>query len=226
MSQRTRPQSHSERATIKGAVDAFVASPTADADARAAEGRIFRAAADAWAAALIAHREASALAALASAEADTAGAAVDDAARLWAGSLQDEHGRSLVSRLPALTGGLAISELCRLPYGEEASRLADLLLKLPGHPELTGDPSRLAALSAATEALRPLAVEDEGATRTRHARGRELDEASLAFDAAYVKLYRSFVNLLGESGARELLPAFEVRTSAKAEEAPPETVTA
>jgi hypothetical protein len=225
MTLRVRPRSHSERSTIHRAVDAFLAAPSADVDARAAEARIFRASAEAWAAALVAHREAAALASLASAEADSADVAFDDAARRWAGSLRDERGRSLVSRLTALTGGLAISDLCRLPYGDQANRMSDLLLKLPGHPELNGDPGHLAALSAATAALQPLAVQDEVATRARHARGRELDLASVQFDAAYVRLYRSFVNLFGQCRTREVLPAFEVRASPKAEGAPAEGVT-
>ncbi len=208
MATRVRTRSHSERTALLNIVSTFILRADVDEDIKRAEERLFRAEATRWEAAYAAHRDALRMESVATDDVAVVESAFDVAARLWAATLCGADGRSLSSRLTGLLGGRSLGTVLAGRPADKATRIADLLARLPVDLERAGNADHLASLRAATVALKQ--ATDGGASLAfiRLSRGRELEAASEAFDAAAGRLGRSLTALLGRDGCRDLLPAF------------------
>ena len=114
--------------------------------------------------------------------------AFDRDLRLLVAALLDEKGRTQPRLLAELLDGKLPSQVIAGTCAEKVRRAGLLLERLPGHPELRGDPRRVSALAISTAALEAAVIADREADLALQTALSAYREARLAFDKAYRRL--------------------------------------
>lgn len=208
MSFSSRPASHGDRDLIVRSLLSWLGNPSADATAIAYESAYFSQVRLAWCDTRQRYFAARGAARAASAVADDARNAFGAAFRRWYQSCTDAEGRPRFTELSGLLGGVSVPGITRLSPSQEVSLAGRLLSLLDQHPDLQGDVALLKTLQVRYQELQVAVQNDENATRLKIGHGKELAQATRAFDTAYGRLVRAFTSMLGNDATWRVLPRF------------------
>lgn len=139
--------------------------------------------------------------------------AFDRSARLWAASLYDEDGRSLVLKLKPLLRGMSLAQLLKEAPIQQVTCARELFAKLDAHTELRGDEEALSDFREKTEALAEAIKQDAEANKALQLSTKTYADATKAYIAAYRKMRKAMIAILGKQLVEASFPQFVMITN-------------
>lgn len=209
MPQSVRPETHTDRDVVIAALASYAERPDADRALLAQVDTLFSAVRDQYLRARDGLHRAQGAGRAASAAADAAGRDLHRAVRLLSASTRDAEGRATPRMLASTMGGTLPSTLVTLSHGAALHKVSQLLARREFLLEMGVDPTRIADLARATDALRAAALEDDAATRRVRSLGVALAQANEDFDRTYGKVVRLFQAWPGKPAPAFALPRFQ-----------------
>lgn len=210
MATTTRPSSHAQREQLIRTLSSYFASGSADATVTELHARFLADAATAYTAARVAWFSAHGAWQAASNSADDADEEFDASLRRLMLGFRDDQGRLDPALNQALLGGVQMSELIAMRYAEEVTRARGFLGRLAARTDLSPNPERLAAFTAATDALEAAATAEALALGDRLAAGSASEAASASFDTAWGKFVRALRAMVDPALAESLVVRFTI----------------